>query len=320
MTKKDFNSFSVDGSTYRANVRYSGEQIEKLPPGMYVPRFNSQTGDFWLEKMELTTDHIIDLPSPEYSRVTKEIQQFLQPETKTKFLDKGFMYKRSCLLYGEPGTGKTVITNRITRDVINSGGVVIWGDADLALIKHTFKILNNIQPDDLTMVVFEEFDAIVKRYESELLTLLDGQVQKNNIIYLATTNYLDRIPKRIYRPGRFSSVIEVKYPIAEARDLYFKIKLGSQSNHDQLVAYTEGLSIDELKEIVQACYIFDYPIKQEVTRLLETRGAKPVFESDATQFTSSLMQNVFAKFYEDRPKESEEIPKAGYPDEESEEV
>lgn len=273
--KRDFNSFSVEGSQYRANTRYAGLQSDKLPPGMYVPKHNSMTGDFWLEKMEITTDNIMDLPSPEYSRITKEIVEFLRPETKAKFLQKGFMYKRSVLMHGLPGTGKTCVANRVVKDVVNNGGVVIWGDCHLALIKHAFKILNNTQPDDLTMVVFEEFDSTVESYESELLTLLDGQVQKNNVIYLATTNYLEKIPKRIYRPGRFSSVIEVKFPIEEARSLYFQNKLGLTPRHDELVAKTKGLSIDELKEIVQACFIFDYNLDEEIKRLFQTRGVTP---------------------------------------------
>ena len=270
--KKDFNGFSIDGSTYRPNIRYTGEQKEVLPAGMYIPKFNRNTGDFWLEKMEVTSDNILDLPSPEYTRVTKEIQQFLRPETKAKFLEMGYMYKRSALLHGAPGGGKTVVANRVIRDVVQQGGVVLWGSCELELIQHTFKILNNTQPDDMTMVVFEEFDSIVKSYESELLTLLDGQVQKNNVIYLATTNYLDKIPKRIYRPGRFSSVIEVKFPIPEARAAYFKHKLGEVKELATLVAKTDGLSIDELKEIVQSVYILGYNIDTEITRLLDTRG------------------------------------------------
>lgn len=273
--KKDFNSFSVEGSEYRANTRYSGEQHDKLPAGMYIPKHNPMTGDYWLEKMEITTDNILDLPSPEYSRITKEIQEFLRPETKAKFLQKGYLYKRSVLMFGQQGTGKTIIANRVVKDVVDNGGVVLWGSGHVGLIKHAFKILNNTQPDDLTMVVFEEFDNLVNQYESELLTLLDGQVQKNNVIYLATTNYLDKIPKRIYRPGRFSSVIEVKFPIREARSIYFATKLGMTAGHDELVAKTAGLSIDELKEIVQACYIFDYPLDGEIRRLFETRGATP---------------------------------------------
>jgi len=272
MTKKDYSGFSVDGSTFRPNFRHAGEQTPILPAGMYVPKFNRQTGDFWLEKMEVTTDNIIDLPSPEYSRVTKEIEQFLKPETKVKFIELGFMYKRSALLYGLPGTGKTLIANRIIADSIKKGAVVIWGSVELNLIDHTFKILNNTQPDVITMVIFEEFDSIVREYESELLTLLDGQVQKNNVIYLATTNYLDKIPKRIYRPGRFSSVIEVTFPNADARTVYFKHKLGDIQGLNELVNKTNGLSIDELKEIIQSVYILNYNVDEEIQRLLRTRG------------------------------------------------
>ncbi len=280
MSEKQFNGFSINGINFFPNSQYSGIQSEKLPAGMYIPRMDRRSGDFWFEKMNVATDNIIDLPSPEYSRVTTEINEFMTPEIKQKFVDMGYVYKRSVLMYGLAGTGKTVISNRLIRDAISNGAVVLWGEPDTDLITNSFKVLNNTQPDNMTMVVFEEFDTVVEYDESKLLTLLDGQVQKNNVVYLATTNYLEKIPKRIYRPGRFSSVIEVKYPNAEAREVYFKMKLGNVPELGILVEKTNNLSIDELKEIVQSCYIFKYDLDTEIKRLRDTRSFEVEVKED----------------------------------------
>jgi SpoVK/Ycf46/Vps4 family AAA+-type ATPase len=125
------------------------------------------------------------------------------------------------------------------------------------------------------MVVFEEFDRYIEYSEHELLSLLDGQNQKENIIYMATTNFIDKIPARIRRPGRMSTLIEVKAPIAEARKVFIQNKCGNVLNHlspenmDELVAATDGLTIDELKEFLQSVVIFKEDPDVVLARLKE---------------------------------------------------
>jgi Cdc6-like AAA superfamily ATPase len=45
---------------------------------------------------------------------------------KVKFKDLGFLYKRSALLEGLPGTGKSVIVNRVMQNVVNNNGVCLF--------------------------------------------------------------------------------------------------------------------------------------------------------------------------------------------------
>jgi hypothetical protein len=267
---RSFRNFSVDGEQIRPNFE-SNNPIDRLPSGSYTMHFDPQNGDFWFEPLKLTSDGILDLPSPEYTQVVDRMNLFMKPETKEKFLKFNYLYKRSVLLHGLPGTGKTVIVNRVARDIIKSGGICLWAQ-DPRLLKMAFKVLDDIQPEVLTGVIFEEFDSLIKQHESALLTLLDGQVQKQNVMYLATTNYLNKVPKRLYRPGRFASVIEVKFPIPEARRIYLESKLGKDPpGLQERVELTEGLSIDELKEVVQAVDILEEPIKDVLERLKATR-------------------------------------------------
>jgi len=229
----------------------SGKQFEptksearaytKLQPGVYTTHFNAMSGDFWFEEFNNNHDKIIDLPSPEYQKLTKEMTTFLHPETRAKFDEKGFLYKRSALLYGNPGTGKTVLVNRIIQEVIKNGGVVLFSQ-DPRLLPKAYSVLDDLQPDTITMVVLEEFDTIIRQYgESILLNLLDGEIQKQNVMYLATTNYLGKIPKRMIRPGRMSSVIEVKYPNTQCRQQYFSLKMGKDfKDLNQWVEKTNG--------------------------------------------------------------------------------
>lgn len=253
---------------------------KKLNPGCYSLHFDPNKNFFWFEKSTFISDKILDLPSPEYAQVVNEMNLFLQPETKKSFKDLGYVYKRSALLHGLPGTGKTVITNRVAKNVVDAGGVCLWVQSP-GLLVMAYDILNDIQPETFVCVIFEEFDSFVPRHESALLTILDGQVQKQNVMYLATTNYIDKIPQRLYRPGRFSSVIEVKFPIAEAREMYLVSKLGKDfKDLNHWVEQTEGLSIDELKEMVQGVHILKAPFQKVLKRIKDTKGMVSKAESE----------------------------------------
>lgn len=268
--QKTFRNFSVHGNKIVPNFEGSNT-IERLSPGSYTLHYDQQRGVFWFEPLTLVSDGILDLPSPEYTKVVQKMALFMKPETRAKFERMNYIYKRSALLHGVPGTGKTVIVNRVARDIVSLGGICLWATQP-ALLKLAYEILDDIQPNVLTGVIFEEFDEMARRHESELLTLLDGQVQKHNVIYLATTNYLNKVPKRLYRPGRFATVLEVKFPIPEARRLYLASKLGADfPDLEARVQATEGLSIDELKEVVQAVDILEEPLAEVLERLKATR-------------------------------------------------
>lgn len=256
--------------------------VKKVPAGAYNLGITND-GIFYFKPLNFTSDQILDLPSKAYQQVINEMERFLKPETATAFKELGYVYKRSALLHGLPGTGKTCIVNRIAVKMIESGNVVLFSP-DPRLLEHAFSVLEDLQPEQTTMVIFEEMDQLVKMHEDELLVLLDGQIQKDNIIYLATTNFLDRIPKRMYRPGRMSSVIEVEFPDIAAREAYLRYKLANEADIQMLAKATDGLSIDEVKEVIQSVILLGNNLQATLERIRGTRtgdtGAKIGFKSE----------------------------------------
>jgi ATP-dependent 26S proteasome regulatory subunit len=109
------NYLSNNGQYY---ANEGSNSIPKLPSGSYQLQMNEMTGQFYFEEKKMNYDQLIDLPSSEYDQVMQEIDTFLKPNTKSKFADMGFLYKRSALLYGLPGAGKTCIVNRVSEKVI----------------------------------------------------------------------------------------------------------------------------------------------------------------------------------------------------------
>ena len=228
-------------------------------------------GETFFSKIKTNYDSLMDLPNTEYDVVTKEIEKFMTLDTRALFKEHGFLYKRSTLLEGPPGSGKTCTVNRVSEKVVAEGGVVLFSP-NPNLLEEAFRILDSLQPETRVMVIFEELDQLIARYETALLNILDGEIQKANVIYMATTNHIDKIPTRIRRPGRFSSVVHVGFPSADTRRYYLKKKLSDKVNVDSWVEKTDGFSIDELKETVLSVLCLGYDLDSVIARVRANKG------------------------------------------------
>ena len=221
--------------------------------------------------MESNHDDLVDLPSSEYETIINDVDIFLSDECKKRFEQVGFLHKFNILLYGLPGTGKTCLVNRVSQKIINKGGIVLF-NPDPASLKVTFDVLNSIQPETQVLIIFEEMDQHVRNDETTLLHVLDGEIQKKNAMYIATTNYIEKIPARVKRPGRFSVVVEIGFPNAIAREAYLLTKLKDKDIVNSIVRKTEGFSIDELKEVVRGHYCMGKELNSYIRYVAKNSG------------------------------------------------
>lgn len=247
------------------------EVINKLRPNVYRVVYDHRTDTVSFSDMETNHDELVDLPSPEYEMITQDVDMFLTPECEARFKEVGFLHKFNILLYGLPGTGKTCLVNRVAQKVIASGGIVLFNPPPAAL-KATYEVLDAIQPETRVLIIFEEMDQHVRDDETTLLHVLDGEVQKKNAMYIATTNYIEKIPGRVKRPGRFSVVVEVGFPNANARREYLSTKLKDKNVIDLIVKKTKGFSIDELKEVVRGHYCMKKELEPYIKYVASNSG------------------------------------------------
>lgn len=254
-------------------VQYDCNRKTKLPAGHYEVIYNQEMDQLIFEQINFNHDELLELPSNEFQTIVSQIDTFLTKETKDLFKQYGFIYKRAILMFGVPGTGKTCLVNRISEKVVREGGIVLF-NPDPSILPKAYKALDDIQPETNVVVVFEELDQLVKTYEGDLLSLLDGEIQRENVIYLATTNYVNKIPARIMRPGRFSTVIEIAYPDKKSREFYLNEKMGKYTTKKEIkdwVKRTDGLSIDELKELVLSTKCLQIKFDEVLLRIRKTK-------------------------------------------------
>jgi SpoVK/Ycf46/Vps4 family AAA+-type ATPase len=106
------------------------------------------------------------------------------------------------------------------------------------------------------------------------LNILDGVNEVDRMIFLATTNYPERLGARIVnRPSRFDKRFRIGYPSPEARRLYLE-HLFSVSSPEELgidlsrwVKETEDFTIAHLKELFVAVVILEDNYKQAIETL-----------------------------------------------------
>lgn len=268
-----YDGFLKNKNMYAAKIKAT--EHTHLPAGVYKFAVDPDSGQGFFIEQDTLCDKIVDLDTKEYKLVTNQIEQFLKEETKQKYSEYEFIYKRSVLLHGKPGTGKTQLVNRIAIDVINKNGVVIFNPHPQHL-ELCFKYLGDIEAERLKMVIFEELDSILEHYESELLHILDGEVQVSNIIYAATTNHINEIPKRIQRPGRFSLVIEVHPPSQDAIEQFLRVRLKASDLevHDvkewAKKCHDKKMTIDEVKETILSVVCLDGNLDEAINRVAGT--------------------------------------------------
>lgn len=293
--KKKIKEYLISGDNFFPNTQ--AERTSILPAGAYECKVTME-GAPYFQPISIVTDNIIDLPNSFMEEMVNEIDQFWTTDVSDKFAKYGLVHKRGIILAGKPGTGKTIGLAKTAKMVIEKyDGLVIF-NPDASMLKEFLRVIKDIEPNRKILVMWEEFDSVLDNYESSLLPLLDGEIQVGNIVYLATTNYLSKIPARIKnRPSRFAKVIEVGAPTVETRRLFLQAKLHESDMHllEPMVQASEGFVIDQLKDMIISTCCFGYSIDMAVRKINEMQqesiGIDDYQEEQAQSVFQTLKKN-----------------------------
>lgn len=270
------------------NNRYcsTGPTVSKLPSGMYS--IHAEQSKLIFARKVVNVDDLLSFPDSVSARVMSEIDTFWSNEAK--FKRHGFLHRRGYLFYGPQGSGKTSIVNQICTYVINNGGLVFICVNPRYLISG-LQEYRLVEPTRPIVCLFEDIDAIADHSEEALLSLLDGETQVNRVLNIATTNYPEKLDKRIVRrPRRFDQLVKIDMPSAEMRRIYFLEKLKLDADEVELwVTKSAGLSFAACAELVVSVKCLGNDFDTTVARLqnmMTTGISSREFESEVFGFAS----------------------------------
>lgn len=175
-------------------------------------------------------------------------------------------------------THNTVTVQLISQFVIKNNGIALFVN-DPHLCTKGLRLLRAVEPNRHIVMILEDVDSIIDNYgETALLALMDGELQIDNVLFIATTNYPERLDKRfINRPSRFDVIKKIGMPSPSARRLYLATKNGRLKDTNELeqwVDATEGFSVAHLKELIVAVEVFGVSFDHAASRLKKMMDVK----------------------------------------------
>ncbi len=163
------------------------------------------------------------------------------------FARLGIEPPKGVLLYGPPGSGKTLIAKAIANETdanflqISGPEIMhkLYGESEA----HLRGIFEEARKKAPSIIFFDELDAIAPKREelggekqverrvvAQLLTLMDGLEGRGQVIIIGATNLPNALDPALRRPGRFDREIVIPIPDKHGR-------------HDVLAIHTRGMPL-----------------------------------------------------------------------------
>lgn len=274
--KKDNDEKSIQYAVYGGSFIRCGRTVKTLEAGFYDVNNLGPMG-YGLTPKETVSDELIDIPGTIADDIFLDIDKFLQ--TKQSYAEYGLTHKRGYLFYGPPGSGKTSLGMMLARRFIEHVGGVVMYCGDSGAFYNGVSIMRDVEPGRPSMYLIEEADMIVNN--TECLSILDGELSIAGAVFVAMTNYKDKLPPRISnRPGRFDRVELVSCPPAPVQLEYLRrVEARGGKNPDapsKIVKALEGLSVSmaHLREAFISHVLMQVPLNELRTRFEVMSGAR----------------------------------------------
>ena len=206
----------------------------------------------------------------------QDIIKFLK--NPKKFQKLGGKLPKGVLLYGAPGTGKTLLA----KAVAGEAGVAFFSASASEFVEmfvgvgaaRVRDLFDQAKKNSPAIIFIDELDAVGRRRFAgiggghdereqtlnQLLIELDGFESKQGIILMASTNRPDVLDPALVRPGRFDRHVAVPAPDLKGREEILKVhakkvKLSPQVNLHTVAKGTPGFVGADLANVINEAAI-----------------------------------------------------------------
>jgi len=267
------------------------------------------------KKFDIESFVIVEKPKTSWNDVggldaqVREIKEVVElPLKKPELFKKvGITPPKGILLYGSPGTGKTLLakavaasTNSTFIEVVASELVQKFIGEGAKMVKEIFELARKKGP---SIIFIDELDALaskrieigtsgereVNRTFMQLLAEIDGFEPLDNVKVIGATNRKDILDPAVIRPGRLDRLIHIPLPNNEARLEILKIHsknmtLGKEVDLINISALMEDLSGAEIRAVcTEAGYFAIREDRIKITREDLLKGIDKVNQEELTE-------------------------------------
>ena len=182
---------------------------------------------------------------------------------------------KGLLLYGAPGTGKTLLAKAVATEseanfILVNGPELLskWVGESEKAVREVFKKARHTSP---TVVFFDEIDSlaprrgtnnesnVTERVVNQLLTEMDGLEDLYDIVVVAATNRPDIVDPALLRPGRFDRIILTPVPNEKARIEIFKVHtkgMPVKVDMQKMAKMTDGYAGADIEAVCREAAIY----------------------------------------------------------------
>lgn len=287
--------FAINKTRYYPNhIEKKEEQTEKLPPGIY--HFDVEMGFFSSRpyfRKEDFREGLVPLKGEPFDTIFRRTNSFFKPKTLEIYKDIQVRHFIGALLYGPPGTGKTCFIDLLCQYFAETKGALtlrMTDNENMDNLKGVINLMRNGDDSIMVIILLEELDKLMQGtygrsaiVEKNLIDFCDGQDTPSNVLLIASTNHIDKIPDSLKnRQSRFNIVEEIDaIPQAIAKQLIEKFlpeKYRGDINISELsYKVTESkITIDQVKYIVLNMLCDDLTVEQAIEKVTTKVGSVPV--------------------------------------------